>query len=420
MTSLSYLQRLVIILTLVGCTHVCYAQAPGNISSNLQLWLKTNAGTSTTTDGSTVTTWNDQSGNSANVTAGNTPSYQSNTINYNPSILYESTDRHTVNTPSIEAQNTTIYFVGKPGNGGGYGLCEGWVTNAGGTGNDIPIYLRNGYKFTYFDDNPWNFYETSLTWSQNESSLARAELSNASNYNASYSKLGGTAATLTSVNGSVNTPHNYYTTLGNWPTDDYVEPFGYIAETIIYNTASQSSTEKNKIETYLAVKYGLTLDNAAGGTAGDYTSSAGTLLWDASAVSTYHYDLTGIGRDDNSALGQVKSKSENSDGILTIYADGEGTNASNSFVDIANNEWMLCGNNNGAATFSTTGAPASYRILARQWHVEETGDVGNCSFWFNIQNSSFNVPVGFGDIYYLLHDSDNDNSLSDETLSRPN
>lgn len=41
-----------------------FAQSPGNVSSSLQLWLKADAGTSTTTDGASLSQWADQSGNS--------------------------------------------------------------------------------------------------------------------------------------------------------------------------------------------------------------------------------------------------------------------------------------------------------------------------------------------------------------------
>jgi hypothetical protein len=39
------------------------AQSPGGVSSGLQVWLKADAGSSTTTDNTAITTWNDQSPN---------------------------------------------------------------------------------------------------------------------------------------------------------------------------------------------------------------------------------------------------------------------------------------------------------------------------------------------------------------------
>ena len=59
------------------------------------------------------------------------------------------------------------------------------------------------------------------------------------------------------------------TTAGLWNGD--------FAELIIYSQ-TLSATDRNKIESYLALKYAITLDNTLGGTAGDYNSSAGTRI----------------------------------------------------------------------------------------------------------------------------------------------
>jgi hypothetical protein len=107
-----------------------------------------------------------------------------------------------------------------------------------------------------------------------------------------------------------------------------------VAEYIVY-TGPITATQHNKIESYLAIKYGLTLDNSTGGTAGDYTSSNGTLLWDADLNATYHNDVTGIGRDDDSQLDQQKSLTTNNGGIITIDKGGAFPN---------DNDFILLGN----------------------------------------------------------------------------
>ncbi|MES2763299.1 MAG: T9SS type A sorting domain-containing protein [Bacteroidota bacterium] len=61
-------------------------------SANNVLWLKGDAGTSTTTNGASITSWNDQSGNAINVTQTVTtrqPTYLSNAINGMPAILFD-------------------------------------------------------------------------------------------------------------------------------------------------------------------------------------------------------------------------------------------------------------------------------------------------------------------------------------------
>ena len=60
---------------------------------------------------------------------------------------------------------------------------------------------------------------------------------------------------------------------------------GDIAEIIGYG-ATNTSGDQQKIESYLAIKYGITLDQT---TATDYLASDGsTIMWDATAAGTYN------------------------------------------------------------------------------------------------------------------------------------
>ena len=68
--------------------------APGWVDTNLEVWLKANAGTSTTTDGNTLATWADQSGNALDATAVTAPIYRNNatdSLNFNPVIDFDGT-----------------------------------------------------------------------------------------------------------------------------------------------------------------------------------------------------------------------------------------------------------------------------------------------------------------------------------------
>jgi hypothetical protein len=78
---------------------------------------------------------------------------------------------------------------------------------------------------------------------------------------------------------------------------------GYIHELIFYNV-DLSQNEMDKVHTYLAVKYGITLDNSAGGSQGDYTATDNTIIWDQSVNPGYHHNVIGIGRDDSEGLNQ--------------------------------------------------------------------------------------------------------------------
>ncbi|MEE8380189.1 MAG: hypothetical protein V3R49_07450, partial [Gammaproteobacteria bacterium] len=200
-------------------------------------------------------------------------------------------------------------------------------------------------------------------------------------------------------------------------TNTYINYFdGNISEVIAYETVL-SGTDRQQIESYLALKYGITLDQT---TPTDYLASDGiTKMWNSVTAGTYNNDIAGIGRDDNSVLGQVQSKSVNTDAIVTILAEGESTDDSNTpanynWTDVADLEFLTYGNNNGAATWTYTGTPAGvYKILSRQWSIQETGDVGTVQLDMDMADAEFDVPAGSS--YYFIYDSDNDGDLSDET-----
>ena len=88
----------------------------------------------------------------------------------------------------------------------------------------------------------------------------------------------------------------------DWSKDNWG---GHMGEIIFYSD-ELSNEDRNKVESYLSLKYGTSLDQT---TAQSYTASDGTEMWDKdfSGASTYNNDIAGIGRDDGSDLGQVKS-----------------------------------------------------------------------------------------------------------------
>src|SRR5262249_50097182 len=77
---------------------------------------------------------------------------------------------------------------------------------------------------------------------------------------------------------------------------------GSIAEIVTYPNTSHTTAARNKIETYLGLKYGITLQH-------DYVSAVGATVWSRSFNAAYNTNITGIARDDNSGLTQKQGKS---------------------------------------------------------------------------------------------------------------
>lgn len=95
-----------------------------------------------------------------------------------------------------------------------------------------------------------------------------------------------------------------------------------LAEVIIYPTVL-TLPQKNRVESYLAVKYGITLDQT---TATDYVYSNGTIAWNAASAGIYKNNIAGIGRDDLTTLSQSRSQSVTNTGDIIVSKSVLATN----------------------------------------------------------------------------------------------
>jgi hypothetical protein len=78
-----------------------------------------------------------------------------------------------------------------------------------------------------------------------------------------------------------------------------------VGEVIIYSTGL-TVANRNKVESYLAIKYGTTLNQS---TPQNYTLSNNSIAWNGSIAGIFNKNITGIARDDISSLNQPKSQS---------------------------------------------------------------------------------------------------------------
>jgi hypothetical protein len=189
---------------------------------------------------------------------------------------------------------------------------------------------------------------------------------------------------------------------------------GRIAEMIFY-TADHTVAQKNRIQSYLAMKYGITIDQTSGTS---YTSSDGsTLMWNHTVASNvYNQDITIIGKDTGSKLVQPKSKSQNTDGVVTIYTTD--TDIANVTTSTDDKKFFAIGNDGGAATWTPDNMPTGYERLVRKWEAQETnGDIGTVTYYLDTADADFNVPTaaGTGDIY-MVFDENANQTFTDEVV----
>jgi hypothetical protein len=139
---------------------------------------------------------------------------------------------------------------------------------------------------------------------------------------------------------------------------------GDIAEFIFYN-ADISNSDRNRIDSYLAIKYGITLNQTS---LTNYTASDGTVVYPVTTTHTANrFNIAGIGRDNVSRLIQTSSASVSS-GIVRMQNPSS----------LGNLEFMIWGDNNGSITspeYVDVGTGIQGRVT-RIWKVAETGNVG--------------------------------------------
>lgn len=192
---------------------------------------------------------------------------------------------------------------------------------------------------------------------------------------------------------------------------------GFISELIFYNR-DLTPAEMARVHTYLAVKYGVTLQNTGGGTQGDYVSTNSTVVWDASLNPAYHNDVIGIARDD--AEGLLQKQSHAFTDHTRIYLSAlQSTNTANTGSFSANNSYVIAGHNNDALCASAgagaevPGTPFLFSRLEREWKITKTNF--SQSFNLDIVPDTCAIPGGL-DPNFLRLLVDDDGNFSNATV----
>ncbi|MES2411259.1 MAG: LamG-like jellyroll fold domain-containing protein [Bacteroidota bacterium] len=384
---------------------------PGGITSNLQLWLRSDLlnGTTTVADNTPVTTWYTQAkgANAIKPAAVGAPVYRNNaTYNINFNAVVDFTNPYT--TPSqvyTDLSSTRQYLKGTNGY---YSedtfvvvIPDVTVTSAlnsmdvfAGKATPCAQNAKSGISYGNVDT---RFTNEVLSYTSGTStSYGNAEVSTTTQYNR--------PGIINVRNNSGNTGMQLYYNANNIATTEvnsskhrniYDSQYwigrseawdgsldGRIAEVITFNSRKNDATERTKIESYLGVKYGITL--GINGTSQNYIGSDGTIIWNASANSGYNYDIAGIGRDDVSKLNQKQSKSVNANSNLTIgLGTVSTTNTANTNAFDADKKYLIWGDNGGnmndsgtdlTITFGGTSNVTTLTDLpSKKWKIVETG-----------------------------------------------
>lgn len=429
-----------------GVTFCTPTKAPGGITSNLDLWLKADKlnGITYGADGSLVSEWIDLGkGNNAEVVvSGQEPVYRNSVarnFNFNPVIDFDNNNN---------TANRDMTYVINDGSRdelkgiGGFNTNDMFVVlmpDPTITASIIPLdtftstdpagqtYTEDVTGFGYggytarFDNERLSYCIATTNESSGgpaENGYGRSDTSSSTDYNQIHIVNVRQNASDTDMElyfnanqvGSETNDIDKYKMINNgkyWlgRSQYWNGSFdGRIAEVITYDSRKSDgdlTQERNRIQSYLAIKYGITL--GVNGTTQDYVNSNGDVIWDQNtgvpANDVYNYDIAGIGRDDVSELYQKQSRSVNDatdaegriEGILTMGLDNiydtNKTNMISNPVKFNDREFLVWGNNgedlglaasqvtvnmsSGISPSLTTNV--SFVAMKRVWKVIETG-----------------------------------------------
>lgn len=385
---------------------------PAGITNNLRLWLRPDEGTSTTANNTFLNTWSDQSGNSNDATQdGTPPAYLDNSadnINFHPTVDFDGTDdRLVVDLSAIKGSSYTLFVVGERDDAS----ANYAIGSEGGNKNsDLYFGYRDALTATL---SQWN-NDLDLTVSSYNSPgitpyILMGRLSTSDRIVEEIRDAGFKQDQNTNLTELKGSKTNY---IGDLESEGNYD--GRISEVIAYSDFL-SIADRQKVYTYLGLKYGIQLpaDNNANNIAnevlnssireGDYVSSSDVVIWEYAAGSSYFNNVAGIGRDDLGGLNQKQSQSMQENALITVgLGTIQSSNEANANLFSADESFLVWGNDNGALTFSTTGAPASKEILGRTWYIQETGTVGAVKIRIPASTSTAATTLPAADIVELL------------------
>ena len=383
-------------------TMAAFVRAPGGVTNNLSYWYRADKFTTTEADGSDVDAWTDFTSGTTISQLGALPlpkfkNGEATYFNFNPGINYTAGTQSLGNldVQTVTALNFDIYTLTKEGIASGgsnpriFSSLVDNITTTGSIwhwdaiglnvvgGNSIERvnvarnnrYMANPGNITYATTHPSIMYQT-----YTDLTVAKG-LNGAPN---------GTTGNYASARGQMTGGHAIGSTQFLSNGSDNAGFIGNIGELIIYGNGNNTPAEKNKVESYLAIKYGLTLHNS-----NNYTTSQDLVVWDATANATHYNNVAGIGNDYLSALHQKQSRSQhtNSNGQVTMGVSSiVETNQANT-ASLADGQFLLWGDNGntqamaaGTGTytpFEFAGSTDNGRRMNRVWKVQNTNNVSD-------------------------------------------
>jgi len=227
------------------------------VSTNVELWLDANDSSTITLNGSTVSQWDDKSGNNYHIsqaTASNQPTYVTSVLNSKNIVRFDGVNDIMSNAsaqPVAGSASRTIFYVfscNSTFNGSNYeyGLYFGLASPVDGgviaISQELAVRVSNGYRiFNQSNDDGSHAIISAVQ-----------DGTNVSNYSMwkNGSALSATTTRSRALNIGPGIHLGAHPVIANWFDGD-------IAEVIVYSSAL-STSDRESVESYLSNKWGIT------------------------------------------------------------------------------------------------------------------------------------------------------------------
>lgn len=168
-----------------------------------------------------------------------------------------------------------------------------------------------------------------------------------------------------------------------------------VAELLVYKRLLDEK-ELAKVETYLALKYGVTLEE-------DYINAKGDKIWNWEKNKRYSFNISGIGRDDRSALYQKQSASSSSAEDLTIGISKIATSNLLNTGSLKDGTYLIWGDNGKEFTSSSAISGSDILFADKKWLLVTTSESTNPTTELKINTKTF-LPenVSVKDLYLII------------------
>ncbi len=402
-----------IVFVSLSAMQPAYAQAPGGVATGLSLWLDANTGTSVS--GTQLTGWLDRKAINTFTVSATPPGFHANAVNFYPTVTFANTDTVTNLPTAYLSGNTMIGYAdayavfscsvsGSSGallGGADPGIIYGRAVFANENGG---MYSGNGsfgaYSFIDFT-NSIDYHIFNLDQSPAAPVYMTGRLNGADK--PVTSNLDFTSFTFRPMIGGTNN-------LGTNPDAGWKHFQGEVAELIVYDQTTAGN--RQKIESYLALKYGITLGIPANPV--DYIASDSSICWQAHGP--YQNSLFGIGRDDGSGLLVTQSNSMNHGSGDGTGKPGQGNIVLRNASSLDNLDFLMIGNTSTPLTPENAQLPPDAVFngklrLGEQWQVQHTHNVGTVDLSFDLNG----VMISGNPAYITLLISEGDDDFTSGT-----